>query len=286
MRRPLEILAGLLLAIAVAAPVSAATPGGASTTELTGTLERAYLDGFGETPDVTVWTLRTANAVLTVDTAAIRPSGLAGAVVTLTGTRSGATFIATAARRISAGSGTGITTDATTDATVDTASATVAKSVAVVMFNFDDLAATPYSKAEVLDALTGTGSSVKRYYEEESKGRLTVTGAVFGWYHIAAVTSGCNWTSWGTMAEAAANAAGANLSAYTNVIYVWPGTSQCQFSGIGYVPGTRSGLNGTLNVQVATHELGHNFGLSHSNALHCTSGGSKVMIAAPASCTT
>ena len=45
-------------------------------------------------------------------------------------------------------------------------------------------------------------------------------------------------------------------------------------------------LNGTISVQVMTHEVGHNFGLGHANARNCTVGGTRVTIAADASCTT
>ncbi len=40
-------------------------------------------------------------------------------------------------------------------------------------------------------------------------------------------------------------------------------------------------LNGNYSVQVTTHELGHNWGLGHANALYCTSGSTRVAIAAP-----
>jgi hypothetical protein len=167
-----------------------------------------------------------------------------------------------------------------------TEAAPVAKSIAVVMFNFTDLSTTPFTKAQVRNALLESGTSAKAFYEEESKGRLTISGSVFGWYTINDTTAGCDWPAWHTLAWNAANADGANLASYTNVMFVFPQTSACAWAGLGYVPGPYTYINGTLSVQVMTHELGHNFGLSHSNGHTCTVGGTRVMIAAPAACTT
>ena len=52
------------------------------------------------------------------------------------------------------------------------------------------------------------------------------------------------------------------------------------------MPGSYTYINGTLSVQVMTHEVGHNFGLGHANARNCVVGGTRVTIAADASCTT
>ena len=56
-------------------------------------------------------------------------------------------------------------------------------------------------------------------------------------------------------------------------MFVFPNTNQCGWAGLGYVPGQYSYINGTLSVQVMTHELGHNFGLAHANAASCSVGG-------------
>ena len=103
--------------------------------------------------------------------------------------------------------------------------------------NFNDLSSTPFSKAQVRDALLDGGGSAKAFFEEESKGRLTVSGAVFGWYTLNTTTAGCNWSSWHTLAWNAANAQGANLDSYTNVMFVFPNTNACPWAGLGYVPG-------------------------------------------------
>jgi hypothetical protein len=55
---------------------------------------------------------------------------------------------------------------------------------------------------------------------------------------------------------------------------------------MAYVPGNYSYLNGTISVQVMTHEVGHNLGLAHANARQCTVNGTRVTVADNASCKT
>ncbi len=300
MRHALQILAALLLAAVVAAPAAAATPGGAALESLTGTIETAYVE-LGDGRDHFVYSIRNADGITPVEFEQGDPRSISGSRVTVTGTRVGDGLRVQSAdpgaglviRRRSTssdlngsaaamgGSGTlsgGATTDATVEQTV------VAKSIAVVLFNFTDLHTTPFTKSQVQDALINSSTSARRFFEEESKGRMTVSGAVFGWYTIDATTTGCSWGSWRTLAWNAANAAGANLSSYSNVMFVFPNTSACGWAGLGYVPGTETYLNGNISVQVMTHELGHNFGLGHSNAANCVVGGTRVMIAATTSC--
>ena len=147
-----------------------------------------------------------------------------------------------------------------TTESVQADAAPVAKTFAVVLINFTNLATQPWTKATVASAVTGVAPSLKTFYEEESKGRMTIGATVYGWYTIDATTTGCDWRTWHTLGWNAATAAGVNLSAFTNVMFIWPQTSECGFAGVGYVPGSYTYINGTLSVQVMTHELGHNFG--------------------------
>ena len=309
MRSSLQALAVVLLATTFAAPVVAATPGGATEETLSGVLEAVHVDEFAAGRERERYLLRTPGGVMPLEFADGGPDGYGGAMVTVTGTRvgralrvessrAGRSFRVTRAPRagetapVEAMDGTEGTTGSstatvtTTSLETATAAAPVAKSIAVVLINFTNLATQPYTKATVLNALTGSSTSAKAFLEEESKGRMTVTGDAFGWYTIPATTTGCDWTTWHTLGWNAATAAGVNLNAYTNVMFIWPNTSQCPFAGMAYVPGRFTYLNGTTSVQVMTHELGHNLGLSHANARNCTVGGTRVTIASAANCTT
>jgi chitodextrinase len=303
MRPSLPIAAAALLAAVVAAPVAAVAPGGASDETVTGVLEAVQVDDPGSVGDRYEYTIRKGHQLTRVTFAAGNPRKVAGDVVSVKGKRGAdGTLHARSARpgqdlRVRktidpvAGGAWAAETDGTelrggaTTADGD-AQAIATKSIAVVLFNFSDLRTTPYTKSQIQGVLLNNTSSVKSFYEEESKGRLSVTGTVFGWYQIAASTANCDWSTWHTQAWNAAVAAGANLSSYSNVMFVFPNTSACGWAGLGYVPGPYTYINGTLSVPVMTHELGHNFGLAHANAAHCVVSGTTVMIAATSACST
>jgi outer membrane biosynthesis protein TonB len=306
MRSTLQVILAVLLAAVFVAPVAAAGPGGATQETISGVLEAVHVDEFATGREHEEYSLRTSHGVIPLEFADGGPDGFGGASVTVTGSRSGkvlrigsshavGSFRVT--RRLVPGttetvqaetgaSSSTAPTVATTSMASATAASPVAKNFAVVLINFTNLTTQPFTKSAAQTALTASSGSLKDFYQEESKGLMTVTGTVFGWYTINATTTGCDWRTWHTLGWNAATGAGVDLNAYTNVIFVWPETSQCAFAGLGYVPGKYSYLNGTINVQVMTHEVGHNFGLGHANARTCTVNGTRVTIAADASCTT
>ncbi len=302
-RTSLQSVLALLLAFLLVAPVTSATAGGAVEETMTGVLEAVHVDAFASRSAHEEYVLRTSRGITALAFADSGPIGLGGATVTVTGTRVGKGLHVASSKpgrdlrvlgvppardlgaetvNVAALDGAGTTTG-TVAPLITTAASTVAKSFAVVMINFADLRTQPWSTSTVQAALTSSTGSLKAFYEEESKGRLTLGGSVFGWYTIDAPTTGCDWRTWHTLGYNAAAAAGVNLASYTNVMFVWPYTSQCGFAGVGYVPGAYTYLNGTIDVHVMTHEVGHNFGLGHANAYSCTSNGVRVTISA--SCT-
>ena len=305
MRPTLQVLLAILLATLFAAPVAAASPGGATRETISGVLEAVHVDEFATGREREDYALRTSHGLIPLEFADGGPGGFGGATVTVTGTRSGKTLRVDSSHAVGSfrvthkpTPGTTETVQAETGAALSdqptvtttnldaaTVASPVAKNIAVVLINFTNLATQPYTKAAVQTALTGS-TSVKAFFEEESKGRMTVTGAVFGWYTIPAATTGCDWQTWHILGWNVATAAGVNLDAYTNVMFIWPNTSQCAFAGLGYVPGKYTYLNGTTSVQVMTHELGHNLGLGHANARNCTVNSTRVTIAADTSCST
>ena len=105
---------------------------------------------------------------------------------------------------------------------------------------------------------------------------MNVTGDVFGWFTVAADTKSCDYSTWGSAARQAATTAGIDLSAYTNVVHAFPRQSACWWSGLANLPGRYSWVNGDMVLYVASHELGHNFGVDHAASLTCTKGGVRV----------
>lgn len=167
------------------------------------------------------------------------------------------------------------------------AAATGAKRVAVVLLNFANNTAQPYTPAYAEGVAFTNTNSVAAYYAENSWSQLTMTGDVFGWYTIPDNDTGCATNTWANSANAAAAAAGANLSTYDHVVYAFPSAASCGWSGLGQMPGRLTWLNGgsAMSLRVMAHELGHNFGTHHSSTLNCTTSGIRVsMSATPSDC--
>ena len=89
MRSSLQALAAVLLATTFAAPVIAATPGGATQETLSGVLEAVHVDEFATGRERERYLLRTPGGVMPLEFADGGPDGYGGAMVTVTGTRVG-----------------------------------------------------------------------------------------------------------------------------------------------------------------------------------------------------
>lgn len=154
------------------------------------------------------------------------------------------------------------------------------KKVAVLLVNFVGDTRTPWSHSQVAASFfsDAPAKNVRAYFAEQSYGGMSLSGDVFGYYTIAADRSSCAWSTWHKQARDAATAAGVDLSAYTNVMAIWPGQSPCKWAGIAYVPGSYSALNNTISWTTASHELGHNFGAHHASSLRCADAGVPVVI--------
>lgn len=249
MRRFTLPLVALLGALCAAGPASAATP------VYRGKLIVRHFDDFKHERGQTTWTLRTARG-RSLPLLPTRHTQIpSGSKVTVRGHRAGHFIEGRVARR--------------GGARLHAATATGNHSVAVVLLNFATDTREPWSSSDVkTQILTGPASSAA-FYDEQSHGDVTLSGDVYGWYTIDAPTAGCNVDLWASKAAAAANAAGAALSNYDHVQYVFPSQSSCGWAGLGELGGKRTWLNGDISVRVAAHELGHNMGLHHASSYTC-----------------
>src|SRR5206468_520380 len=111
------------------------------------------------------------------------------------------------------------------------------------------------------------------FFKENSYGQTWLAGDVVGWYTIRLDGTTCDSGAIATYAEAAAAAAGVDVSTYVHRVYAFPSNAACGFSGTATVGGnpSRAWINGPANMSLATagHELGHNLGLLHSHSLVC-----------------
>jgi len=145
------------------------------------------------------------------------------------------------------------------------------QSTLVILANFQDDVVQPYAVTDVQNAFFGTGDTLSSFVLENSYGQTSITGDVVGWYTMPLSVTSCDIYQIATAAQNAATAAGVNLSAYTRYVYFFPYTAACAFAGASNVGGkpSQSWINGTVDIHVIDHELGHAFGLWHSHLLDC-----------------
>ena len=138
----------------------------------------------------------------------------------------------------------------------------------VLTVNFQDRALS-CSNTQV-DGIMFTGTrNTDGYYRETSYNNIWFTGLVSGPYTINySTTSPCDYYGWANAAEAAAQAAGINVSLYNRRVYVMPSAGSCgTWAGLGTLGGnpSRSWIASCGTVDVYPHELGHNLTMHHSS---------------------
>jgi hypothetical protein len=149
-----------------------------------------------------------------------------------------------------------------------------AQKTVVILVTFSDKAIAPYTVA----AAQSVFNTTKSFNLENSYNQTWLTGVadpaaaadVVGWYNIAELSTACNYSNIASQADQAASNAGVNLSQYTRKVYAFP-QNACGWWGLGSVGGnpSRSWINGSLQLRVVAHEMGHNLGLYHSHSLDC-----------------
>ncbi len=168
----------------------------------------------------------------------------------------------------------------------ETSALTAPRKVAVLLVTFPGDPAEPWSPEETRTNVFTGANSAKAFYEEESYGKISLSGKldesdgdVFGWIGLnSASTSTCSFDTWRNEANAKAASEGIDLSGYDHVIYVFPKRSACTWLGIAVVSGGWAMINGNLGVHPIAHELGHNLGLEHAGSMTCFAGSQRVQI--------
>jgi hypothetical protein len=136
---------------------------------------------------------------------------------------------------------------------------------ALLLVNFQDNTSQTITAA---DANTLMFGQVSDYYWEASYHHALISGNTYGWYTLPMPTT-CSTRDISLAARQAAANAGVDLSPYSRVVIATPPNVSCGGAGQATVGGTEIFINGRFTVGVIAHEVGHSFGLMHSNDLNC-----------------
>jgi hypothetical protein len=121
----------------------------------------------------------------------------------------------------------------------------------------------PFSVEQVRDIVFNQTDAFTR---RQSFGTSWITGDVTPWLNAFSSQPECDTDRIAATARAAAQSAGFDLSKYNRFGYLFP-RNACPFSGMGSAENTW--YNGRLYVKLVAHELGHTYGLVHSNTWEC-----------------
>jgi len=142
-----------------------------------------------------------------------------------------------------------------------------AQKTLMILVNFQDNPTQPYASSDALSVLnTTSGFDLENSYQQ-----TWLTADVAGWYTIPMNSTVCDYSTLASYANSAANSAGVSVSSYPRLVYAFP-LNACGWWGLGTVGGypSQAWINGSLQLRVLGHEMGHNLGLYHSHALQCS----------------
>jgi hypothetical protein len=258
-----QLAVAALAAVIALTAITAAIGYGAVMSWVTGRVEVAYADTFSETGDELG-----AVEYRTLDAGSLRYP-LSGrlaqqlepnALVSVRGEANGDAFVVRDSVNVSSSS----------TSTAGTSNAVPSNPrLAVMLANFDSDTRQTTTRESAASTIFGAQSAAA-YWREVSNGQLSLSGDVFGYFTLDVPRSTCDYNSWMTAAKSEAASRGISLAGYTNYMLVFPFQNACGWGGVGNVGGSNTWVNGTLTTYVATHELGHNFGVHHATSLSCT----------------
>lgn len=126
-------------------------------------------------------------------------------------------------------------------------------------------------------AVFASYDSASGFLRAQSREQLSLVGLRRQDGDVVAVSvgvqlAGCPVDELAEAADQGARTGGWSPEAYQHVLYVLPKSDHCRWGGLGEMPGRRAWTNGIVSTWVVAHELGHNLGVHHANALLCSSG--------------
>jgi Gametolysin peptidase M11 len=121
----------------------------------------------------------------------------------------------------------------------------------------------PFARDEVQNIVF---DQVDAVYRSMSYGKASLTGVVTPWLDAFDMPVACNLSVVKAAGTAAAAAAGYDPAKYDRVVFVHP-EQNCPWSGVTQAATVY--LNGAVTTYLVAHELGHSFGLGHSNLTDC-----------------
>lgn len=136
----------------------------------------------------------------------------------------------------------------------------------------DNVTQYPFTVAQLAQGLGETN----RFFLENSYNQAGIAATAVGIYQVPfRSTDRCSTiiNGVGPAANAAAAAAGVNVSQYSRFYYIFPYLADCGWAGLSLLGGNVSWGNAAHDQTVVSHELGHQFGLEHSHARQCAASG-------------
>lgn len=271
-------LLGFAFALSLSQPIlTNATP----TETISGTVEIVHIDGIDQKNSRFEYFLNEGGQKVPVrmEFKGEIPANLkAGSKINVHGLKKGRVFQVEQVDQQATVSTTTTTSTSSTTAGDAKAPAVIERKAVTLLVNMKNGVNSVGSTGSVAGNLYDNASSVKGQYDASSYGQLSFNrdtdadgkADVFGPFTIDAdATASCDYYDWAYKAEAAATAAGIDLSKYQHKVFVLPSYSQltqCGWGGVGNLA-----CGDSCRAWIAydarntySHELGHNLSMHHA----------------------